>query len=208
MRKAILSAFIMCFVLSCPALARSDADTNRDDWTPNYWTGSVNIFLGIKALDEDDWEPVEIHDQIGAVVDVKQRSWPVSIAVDFVASSDDQGTISLPGIGTVSLEAEAKTRELDLGVRKAWESAGSIRPYFGGGIGVFWAELEGRTTGSRVSDDDTEIGLWLGAGVTWTIHEHFNFGVDFRWSRSEVTLHGVDIEAGGYHTGLLLGYRW
>ncbi len=208
MRKMVLFGFVMCFLLLCPHLAHSETGSNPNDWTPDYWSGSVNIFLGIKALDEEDWEPVEIHDQIGIVADVKPRSWPVSLAVDFLASSDDQGAISLAGIGTVSLEAEAKTRELDLGVRKAWDDTRSVHPYFGGGIGVFWAELEGRTTGSRTSDDDTGIGLWIGAGVIWVFYEHANVGVDFRWSRSEVTLYGVDVEAGGYHTGLLLGYRW
>jgi len=50
----------------------------------------------------------------------------------FLASWDDQGVISLPGIGTVGLEAKAKTRELDLGVRKIWEYSPNMHAYFSG----------------------------------------------------------------------------
>ena len=116
--------------------------------------------------------------------------------------------ISLPGIGTVGLEAKAKTRELDLGVRKICEYSPNMHAYFGVGVGLFWAELEGRTTGTRVSDDDTGIGLWIGAGMYRTLHDHLNLGFDFRWSKAEVNLHGADLEAGGYHAGVLLGYHW
>ena len=208
MKKVIVPVFIICFLLSFPGPAISGSDSNSDDWTPDYWTGNVNVFIGVKALDEGDWEPVDMHDQIGVLADFRKKSWPISVAVDFLVSWDDQGAISLPGIGTVGLEAEAKTRELDLGVRKIWDYSPNMHPYFGGGIGLVWAELEGRTTGNRVSDDDTGIGLWIGAGIYWTLYNHFNLGADFRWSKAEVTLHGVDQDAGGYHAGVSLGYHW
>ena len=136
MKKVILPVFIICFLLSYPGPAISGPDSNSDDWTPDYWTGNVNVFIGVKALDEGDWEPVDMHDQIGVLADFRKKSWPISIAVDFLASWDDQGSITLPGIGTVGLEAEAKTRELDLSVRKIWDYSPNMHPYFSGGIGL------------------------------------------------------------------------
>ena len=65
-----------------------------------------------------------------------------------------------------------------------------------------------RWLGLRASADDDAIGFWIGGGIYWTLGEHFNIGFDLRWSKAEVTINGVDGEAGGGHAGLLLGYHW
>lgn len=69
MKKVVFLVFIICFLLSFPCPVISGPDSNSEDWAPDYWTGNVNVFIGVKALDEDDWEPVDMHDQIGVLAD-------------------------------------------------------------------------------------------------------------------------------------------
>ena len=173
------------------------------------WTGNVNFFLGSKTLDEDDWEPLEDQAEFGIKVDFKQQSWPVSIAIDSSYSSDDGDLLIWDSfLGFVDLDIEGNTSELSLGVRKIWDHFPIVRPFIGGGIAFISAEMEGSAFGISVSDDDTAMGIWIGGGVYWTISEHFNLGLDLRWSKAEVTLFDEDGEAGGTHFGLLIGYHW
>jgi hypothetical protein len=174
------------------------------------WTGNINVFLGSKTLDDDDWDPIDKQDEFGIKVDFRQRSWPVSIAIEYSYSSDeDDMLIWDPFFGYVDLDIEGNTSELCFGVRKIWDHFPMVRPFIGGGIAFISAEFELSALGDSVSDDDTAFGIWIGGGVYWTISEHFNIGLDLKWSEAqEVTLFGVDGEAGGSHFGLLVGYHW
>jgi len=164
------------------------------------WTGNVNAFLGQKTLDEDDWGSLDKQAEFGVLVDFKQPDWPVSVAVDFLASTDKETE--------AGIEVEGTTSELNVGVRKIWEDTGStIRPYIGGGLAVINAEL--KTNGfPYISDDDSGAGIWLNAGVYWILGQNFNLGLDLRYSQADVTLYGTEGKAGGNHVGLLLGYHW
>lgn len=163
-------------------------------------TGNVNFFLGQKSLKSDDWSPVENQAAFAVLVDFKQSSWPVSIAIDILGSYQDS-TVS-------GIYFEGSTAELDLGVRKIWEASGtSMRPYVGGGIAFINAEAKG-TFFYTVSDNDTGVGFWLNGGIYWALTQHFNLGMDLRYSQAEVTLFNVNVEAGGTSVGLILGYHW
>lgn len=167
----------------------------------NDWTGNLNFLLGQKKLDKDDWEPFEKQAEFGILVDFKQKEWPLSIAIDLLGSSDEE-----PILG---FDVEARTSELDIGVRKVWEVSGAtIKPFVGGGLAFISAELESRYGYASVSDDDSGTGYWLNAGVYWTLGPAFNLGLEWRYSRAEVTLYGIEAEAGGSHGGLILGYHW
>lgn len=173
------------------------------------WTGNVNFFLGSKTLDDDDWDPLEEQGEFGIKVDFKQRSWPVSIAIDYSYSSDDDDLLIWdPFLGFVDLDVEGNTSELSFGVRKIWDHFPIVRPFIGGGIAFIGAEIEESAFGYSISDDDTAMGIWIGGGVYWTVSEHFNIGLDLKWSKAEVTLFDEDFEAGGTHFGLLIGYHW
>lgn len=166
----------------------------------NDYTGNVNFFLGQKSLDSDDWAPLDDQGEFGVLVDFKQRSWPVSVAIDILVSADEETVLGSPVDGITS--------EINGGVRKIWEVTGSsVRPYIGGGLALIAADLERRNF-TTVSDDDNSLGIWLNAGVYWTLGQSFNLGLDLRYSKAEVTLFGVDVEAGGTHAGLILGYHW
>jgi len=202
--KKFLALVIMLFWLSVPTLAISDSSPS-----PAGWTGNINAFLGMKYLDEDDWEPVEEQTEFGLRIDFKQEGWPVSIAIDYLVSSDDDtGLWYDPVIGIFTATVEGETSELCLGVRKIWDHFPTMRPFIGGGIARITAEAKVSALGFSDSADDDAIGIWIGGGVYWTLAEHFNIGFDVRWSKAEVTFYGVDGEAGGSHVGLLLGYHW
>jgi len=174
------------------------------------WTGDVNLFLGAKQLDEDDWEPIDEHDEYGIMLDFRQKSWPVSIALDFLGSSSDKETGSeyVSGYGVVPYTAEGETNELHFGIRKIWDRLTPFRPYIGGGLAFVDAEAKVTVLGIPVNDDDNAMGFWLGGGFYLTVGGHFNIGLDIRLSKAEVTIFDVDAEAGGTHAGIVIGYHW
>ena len=185
MKKNIVALALILFFISANA---------------NAWTGNVNAFLGQKTLDEDDWGPLDKQPEFGVLVDFKQPDWPVSIAIDFLVSTDDTTESGVLIEGTTS--------EFDIGVRKIWEVSGSpIRPYIGGGLAFVGAEIKG-TSFVTVTEDDNGTGIWLNGGVYWTLGQSFNLGLDLRYSQADVTLFGVEGEAGGTHVGVILGYHW
>ncbi len=128
---------------------------------------------------------------------MRQSRVPVRLAIDTFASiqEKDLGSFTFRG----------RTSELAAGIRKIW-NVGKAHPYVGGGIASVFAEFKETTTG--VSDDDTGLGGWIGAGVFWRLGHRFNIGVSGRYSRAKATLFGVDSESGGSHVGLLLGWGW
>jgi len=173
------------------------------------WTGNINLFMGAKQLEEDDWEPLDEQDEYGILLDFKQESWPISIAIDLLASSDEQtGTYYIYGYGTVAATLEGETSEFNFGIRKIWDNSPTIRPYIGAGIAMVSAEIKASSWWYTASDDDTATGFWFGGGLYVTLAEHFNLGLDLRQSKAEVTLFDVEGEAGGTHAGLSIGYHW
>jgi len=185
MKKNILAVALMLLFASANA---------------NAWTGNVNAFLGQKTLDEDDWGTLDKQPEFGVLVDFKQPDWPVSIAIDFLVSADDTTESGIL--------IEGMTSEFDIGVRKIWEVSGSpIRPYIGGGLAFVGAELKATSFGT-ITEDDNGTGIWLNGGVYWTLGQSFNLGLDLRYSQADVTLFGVEGEAGGTHVGVILGYHW
>ena len=203
MRKAIVFSIVICWLL-IPGLAMSQSNSN-----PNAWTGNVNGFLGAKILDKDDWAPVDEHFEGGVLIDFRQKSWPISIAIDLLSSYDEEDvSFAVLNFGSFSYKLEGRTSEFNLGIRKIWDNPSMIRPYIGGGIAFISAEIKGTAYGLSISDDDTGVGVWFDAGAYVTLNRHFNIGADVRWSKAEVTLFNVDGEAGGWHFGMLLGFHW
>jgi hypothetical protein len=185
MKKNILAIAVMLFFVSANA---------------NAWTGNVNFFLGQKSLDEDDWGALDTQPEFGVLVDFKQQDWPISIALDFLVSADDATE--------AGVNVEGMTTEFDVGIRKIWGTEGStIRPYIGGGLAFVNAEIKA-TYFYTITEEDRGTGIWLNGGVYWTLNQSFNLGLDLRYSQAEVTLYGVEGEAGGTHAGIILGYHW
>jgi opacity protein-like surface antigen len=126
----------------------------------------------------------------------------VSIALDvFVSGAEDKDG---------SIRTDGGSLETDIGVRKIFELSGSsIRPYIGGGIAIIGATVENSSGGSITSkDDDTATGAWIGGGMYYAATQSLIIGLDLRYSEAEVTLFDEDREAGGFRTGVTVGYHW
>ncbi len=163
-------------------------------------SGNVNFLLGTKTLDTNDWAPFEDQAAFGVLFDFKGDDWPVSMAIDVLGSYDEQTILGL--------KTEASTSEFDIGVRKIWEISGSsVRPFIGGGLAFVRGEIKASNI-VTVSVDDNGTGIWINGGVYWTLGQHFNLGLQARYSRAEISIAGIEGEAGGTHAGIMLGYHW
>jgi hypothetical protein len=191
MKKFFLIPVISLFLI--PAMS-------IDSRAAQEWTGNANLLLGVKFLDEIDWEPLDQQAELGIDVDFRKQEWPVNLAVAFVASRDED---DVNGI-----DLDGSTAELRFGIRKIWEPDQTIRPFFGGGLVFLRADLDSEYQGTKISDDDTGVGIWLNGGIYWTLNRFFNLGFNLGLSTGEVTLFGYDTDAGGFHTALILGYHW
>jgi opacity protein-like surface antigen len=172
------------------------------------WTGNLNAFVGGKLLDADEWHANE-QAEIGATLDFKRADWPVSIAADVHFSQGDFsgfGTIS-PG-GSGFLQEDVHTSDFNLGLRKYWDGGSNMHPYLGAGVAYGQLEVDQRLNGVQtLSDRGDGVGVWAGVGLLWSIHA-FNVGVDVRYSQIKVGLDAKDVESGGAHGGVLIGYHW
>jgi len=165
-------------------------------------TGNINIFLGSKTLDSNDWSTsFQDQDEFGILFDVRGENWPVNLAIDLLGSSKQIDYVD--GYTTVS------TSELDFGARKIFNIVGTpVYPYVGGGLGLMSARVEDAYYyyGSYIYED-TGFGVWLDGGAYVTLGQ-FNLGLDLRYSQADVTVAGNKVNAGGSHAGILLGYHW
>ena len=156
--------------------------------------GNFSLFLGSKTLDEQEWEPVHEQAEVGFLFDYKFDGMPIHFAIDYL-SSEDTSTL-----GGISFTGE--TTELDIGVRKYFEIENpKLHPYVGGGI----AFIEATFSGLGLSDTDSATGTWFNAGIRYDVTESFHIGAEFRSSSADVTLFGVNADAGGGHFGFIAG---
>jgi hypothetical protein len=184
--------------------------------TPRSVTWHINLFGGLKSLDSDVWTPVDSQQEVGLETSFGRPKWPVMIAADYFHSTDraDSGDLELTGI----------TQEVALGVRKVWPH-GRANPYLGGGLN--WIEAEVKTDappppgppgsaffpvpdpeGGVTSESDSASGLWVNAGVFWRLGPYMNLGLSARLSGAKVTLRDEELQTGGLHAGVVLGFGW
>ena len=192
-----LAAAAFFLLLGLPA-RRAAAEEKR-------WIGNVNLLLGAKTLEKDDWEPAEKQGEVGFELDFKRPDWPLSVALDLLGAAGE-GTVYEPSFGNIKFESE--TSELCVGIRKIWDGSGSVRPFVGGGLALVKATGKATLFGLPLSDSGTGSGFWLDAGIYWTLSEAFNLGLEFRTSSGKATIFDQEIKAGGRHAGLLLGWHW
>ena len=172
-----------------------------DDTQADGWTGNVSGYLGQKTVDDKDWPELDSQASVGVISDFGKQSWPVSIAADLIFA----GTVHESGVN----KDTGGTMEIHLGARKIFTlQNSSFRPYVGGGAALVSAMLENENAGVAVEEDDTAVGVWVGAGTYFAVTPSFNIGVDVRYSKAEVTLFDKEREAGGLNAGITAGYHW
>lgn len=202
--QKVMIIIMLFLVLSIPsrALCGTDKDTKS-------WTGNVNLFLGEKFLDKDDWEPMDKQIEAGILMDVKHRSVPFSIAFDLLYSKDKEDIGSLDsGIGPFYTNVESRIMEFDVGIRKIWECPRNVRPFIGFGLANIVGEIKAESFGVSVSDEDIGYGQWADIGAYVTLTERFNIGFEARWSNVQINLYGAEAKVGGRHIGVLTGIHW
>lgn len=179
--------------------------------------GHVNVFLGQKALDSDDWNPADKQPEFGVTMSFGRSDWPVFIVLDVLKSEREEDYLDpvLSNLGTAKFTGA--TLEIAPGIRKIW-NLGRTRPYVGGGMALIKASAEYEYPTVTYDAEETTLGPWLGGGVFWRLGSRFNLGFDVRWSSGDVNLevnddnlfvlNAYNVKAGGLHTGVTFGIGW
>lgn len=166
-------------------------------------TTRVSGFVGIKYMEDDGaWNPYEEQLELGGVIDIKPDYWPVSIVTGIYWSADARDEQAANQSYT---ENNGTTTEMLLGLRRTWAFNGTnLRPFYVAGLAYISGEKEelGKT------QKDSMLGYWLGTGISWTFIQRFDVGVEARYSKAEADFSGTDVELGGTHLGVTLGYSW
>lgn len=172
---------------------------------------TFNFFIGHRTI--EDVEAIDLDSQLdfGIEMSFADDDWPVAIAVDILGSTASTGDPCTSNNSWFCFNRDATSTnvELDVGIRKTWEFAASpIHPYVGGGLAIGRGELEFEDAGTTVSDDDRGTGYWIGGGVYWRLGHRFNLGLNLRHSKIDTEVFGEDLNIGGTHVGLVLGWGY
>jgi len=210
--------------------------------------GSINFILGYKSLTKDWYlgppivtirgellEPGRANQPtLGVEMTWGRQGWPAMIALDLYHSYDD-GIFNFPGFATIpafDLRRRARTLEVALGVRRAWNVVG-FSPYLGAGGswigGQYAVELSdpyaapfGELTASA-RGREAAFGYWAGGGIYRRIGSRFQIGLAGRYSKATLpafALHldgttpplAVDtvpeLDAGGRIINLVVGWSF
>lgn len=164
-------------------------------------SGHIGGFIGVKAMDSSDWPDLDTHFAMGIIFDIKNDSWPISIALDVMDTGDKYKHDGMEDLG--------HTTEFQLGVRKYFiHQHSKIQPYAGGGVSFISAELEIENNNTTTVQDDSVLGGWIGTGMNYAINPGFVVGLDVRYSYGEVLLFNEWRDAGGFYLGATGAYQF
>lgn len=160
-------------------------------------SNQLSIYLGQRALDEDDYEPVE--DQAMFALEFAHEPEGSTLGWELgLAGSADESEI----LGT---DVEGATGELYGGVRKTFGS-GAIRPVLGGGLSFIRSAVEVSGVGD---DDDASLAGYVHGGVQFQLSTTFSLGLDARvLFGSDLEIAGVETDADYGQLALVLGFRF
>jgi hypothetical protein len=208
MKKSIFLS-TMFFFLFTPILACATG-----------WSGNVNALMGVKMLDDDDWGDFDDQVEFGVMADFGMDSWPISLTGSLTYSYDSDSDWDDNEIGNnyfyTYYAEEGTTVELNLGLKKIWPVGERFNIYVSGGLAVIYGEMEITTSDNlywgsyydRDDEDDTGVGGWGSVGCYMTFARHINVGLNLGYSSAEIDMYDEDIDAGGYHVNMLVGYAW
>lgn len=137
----------------------------------------------------DDRDGLEDYDTGGAFdIGIGSRVSPV-LAIDgtFGAHSADRGPDDLTVV------------PLTVGARLILPSP-VVEPYFGGGLGLYFASLDEPSTG--INDDATAIGGYLSLGVDAWLSPRMALNFEGKYHIAEPEFDGVDVDVSGWTIGL------
>ncbi|MEO7423700.1 MAG: hypothetical protein ABI036_00845 [Fibrobacteria bacterium] len=175
-----------------------------------HWTGNINIGGGLKFLDKTQWEDVAgVTDQteIRVASDLRQRKWPINIALDFSYAFAPVVYQDLGSEGVFKQTIE--TYEINVGVRKIFDfRLYTVRPFFGGGFGRSTVEWGLVNENYDESIRDGKLGIWVNGGCYWEMDRHFNLGLEYLYSSATMTLFQTKLNLGGHHLDMIAGFHF
>lgn len=170
------------------------------------WTGNINLGVGMKFLDKDEWAATSQQKEFRLALDVRQRSWPVNIALDFLHSMSEEAYAWSDAEQAYVLYSQT-SNEINAGVRKIFDrKLYTMRPFVGGGFGYIATSL---TFADFLPNfRQGTLGAWAEGGVYWELGRHFNVGAELLWSWARIPVRLEEANAGGKHVEMILGYHW
>lgn len=169
------------------------------------WTGNLNLGIGLKFLDEEEWAATSQQKEFRLAFDFRQRNWPINVAVDFMYSMSEDAWAQLEDESFVSYKQTSN--ELNAGVRKIFDrKLYSMRPFVGGGLGYITTSINFSEVISNFQEGT--LGAWAEGGVYWELERHFNIGAEFLWSWAKIPVRLTEANAGGKHFEMIIGYHW
>jgi hypothetical protein len=171
------------------------------------YNGNLNLFVGRKWMTNSQWHPVEEQPAIGLSLAFGEERISVHFAVDAYFAKQEDGNPN----PAVDSRVRGQSSEFAVGVRKLW-GQGATRPFLGGGATIITISQDFDGPSGPVSFDDRAYGAWIEAGIFWRLAGHLNLGLQARYSKADAKLgpvfDPVDVDAGGFQAGLLIGYGW
>jgi opacity protein-like surface antigen len=175
------------------------------------WSGNLNLLTGTKTLDKDDTAPVDKQKEIGVMFDI--GFFPVVFTTEILSSSVTRKGYSEYSGYYAEAKVEGSTRELRFGAKYIFDVTPDLHPYVVAGSVVIIGEAKlsysdsyGYSGWAKSSASGT--GYWGGGGVYYTLGKHFNIGGELSYSSAQVKLFDTNMEAGGTHANVFLGYHW
>lgn len=176
---------------------------SADDWQFHV-AGAVTS----KSLDDDGWRAQNIdglvlkqESYLGAMFDMKKSSWPVAISLDTFVTGDSRKSSGFEEIGA--------SIETHLGVRKYWGSKKEgWEIYAGGGIAFIATTVSSEFESTKVSQDDSDTGYWVGGGANWYFTDSWYAGADIRYSTGTLEVFEQKRDVDAAMVGLTIGYAF
>jgi hypothetical protein len=177
----------------------------------SHWTGNINVGGGLKFLDKEQWEEVAgVTDQteIRIATDIRQRRWPINIALDFSYAFAPIVYQDRVNSGKGVQKQTIETYEVNFGVRKIFDfRLYSVRPFFGGGFSRITTEWDLVSPESNDPYRDGKLGIWLNGGCYWEMDRHFNLGLEYLYSAANIEMYGKR-NHGGHHLDMIVGFHF
>lgn len=197
-------------LLSIPLFAACATTPSPSELSPTgeVRNSKVDLYLGARSLNENDWSPVEDQTTVGLEYVHEGLDAPIGFELGLFVSEKSKENVVVGG-GTADITG--KTGELAAGVHKTFlRDGGRIHPYVGGGLAAIQAKLRADdSAGGSASDDDTSGALYVHGGVEFDLGPAFLIGLDLRLlGGSSVTLFGVNGDADYAQLALVLGARF
>jgi hypothetical protein len=174
---------------------------------PRTFSGSVDFYYGVRALDEGDWSPVENQVAFGIETVLEQPDSFVGFEFGLFGSWNRKDDVTSGG---GQFDVTGRTTELSAGLHKTFHPGdGPIRPYVGGGISAIRAGFRGEHGGVSETEEDGSLGLYLHGGVSYDLSANLFLAFDLRaLGGTQIEIFGSDASADYGQAALVLGVRF